>query len=247
MPMRLQYVMTFRRGPGGATTVPNLEDRPNTGGEPSVAREVSLTGATTATLSFDWRTTNGVDLSDSVIVEISANGGATWNQLQNFTGLNGANSGTASYDIVGFAASNTQVRLRVASGYGGGGETFRLDYIEIDYQIVLSGTELSVSQSDTPDPVNVVSSLAYSLTVSNAGPDDATGVRRRPFRTRTSTSCVTWWQILVGAPMAVISTTAAIMRPSIAMPYHRRFRPTLASAKSSMKRRRVRATQSATP
>jgi len=153
-----------------------LEDRPNTGGEPSVAREANLAGATTATLAFAWRTTNGVDLSDSVIVEISANGGATWNQLQNFTGLDGANSGTASYDIVGFAASNTQVRLRVASGYGGGGETFRLDYIEIDYQIVLSGTELSVSQSDTPDPVNVVSSLAYSLTVSNAGPDDATGV-----------------------------------------------------------------------
>jgi len=153
-----------------------LEDRPDTGGQPSAAREVNLAGATSAILSFDWRTTNGVDLTDSVVVEVSANGGATWTELQNFTGLSGANSGSASYDIAAFATATTQVRVRVNNLYGGGGETFRLDFIEIDYQIVLSGTELSVTQSDTPDPVNVVSSLAYSLTVSNAGPEDATGV-----------------------------------------------------------------------
>lgn len=153
-----------------------LEDRPDTGGDPSAAREVNLAGATSATLSFDWRTTNAVDPSDSVVVEVSANGGTTWSQLQNFTGLSGSNSGTANYDIAAYASSNTQVRIRVDSFYGGGGETFRLDFIEVDYQIVLSGTDLSVIQSDTPDPVNVASSLAYSLTVSNAGPDDATGV-----------------------------------------------------------------------
>lgn len=153
-----------------------LEDRPDTGGEPSAAREVNLAGATSATLSLDWRTTPGVDPSDSVVIEVSANGGATWIQLQDFTGLSGSNSGSASYDIASYASSNTQVRIRVNANYGNGGETFRLDYIEIDYQILLSGTDLSVTQSDTPDPVNVASSLAYSLTVGNSGPDDATGV-----------------------------------------------------------------------
>lgn len=153
-----------------------LEDRPNTGGDPSVAREVNLAGATSAVLSFDWRTTGGVDNSDSVVVEVSANGGASWSLLQNFTGLSGSNSGSASYDISTFASSNTRVRVRVNNLYGGSNESFRLNFIEIDYQVVLSGTDLSVTQSDTPDPVNVASSLGYTMTVRNAGPDDATGV-----------------------------------------------------------------------
>ena len=51
-----------------------------------------------------------------------------------------------------------------------------MSYVEIDYTIVLSGTDLSVTQADTPDPVNVVNPLSYTLTVDNNGPDDATGV-----------------------------------------------------------------------
>ena len=153
-----------------------LEDRPDTGGEPSVARQVNLAGATVATLSFDWRTTSNVDAPDSIIVEVSANGGATWTVLENFTGINGSSSGSRSYNITAYATANTQVRLRVNSGYGSNGEQFLLEYIEIDYTIVLSGTDLSVSQSDTPDPVNVVNTVGYTLTVVNNGPEPATGV-----------------------------------------------------------------------
>ncbi len=153
-----------------------VEDRPNTGGQPSAAREANLAGAIAATLSFDWRTTSGVDNSDSVIVEVSANGGGTWTTLENFTGLNGSNSGSRSYNIAAYASANTRVRIRVNNLYGGNNESFRLDFIEIDYQVALTGTELSISQTDTPDPVNVASSLSYTLTVSNAGPEDATGV-----------------------------------------------------------------------
>lgn len=153
-----------------------VEDRPDTGTQPSAARQVDLTGATAATLSFDWRTTGGVDPSDSVIVEISSNGGTSWTTLENFTGLNGSNSGSRSYDITPYATASTQVRIRVNNLYGGGGESFRLDFIEIDYQVALTGTNLSVSQTDTPDPVNVASNMSYTLNVSSAGPDDATGV-----------------------------------------------------------------------
>lgn len=153
-----------------------LEDRPNTGTQPSLAREANLAGATIATLNFDWRTTSGVDTSDSAIIEVSANGGSTWTTLENFTGLSGSNSGSRSYDITAFASSNTQVRLRINNLYGGGGETFRLEYLEIDYTIVLSGTDLSVTQTDSPDPVNVTDPLAYTLFIANNGPDDATGV-----------------------------------------------------------------------
>ncbi len=153
-----------------------LEDRPNTGGEPSATREANLAGATIATFSFDWRVTNNVDPSDSVTVEVSGDGGGSWTTLEVFTGLNGPDSGSRSYNIQPYASANTQIRFRVDNLYGGGGESFRLEFVEIDFTVILSGTELSVTQTDSPDPVNVVSPLSYTLTVDNNGPDDATGV-----------------------------------------------------------------------
>ena len=153
-----------------------LDDRPNTGGDPSVARQANLAGATSATLTFQWRTSNAIEASDSVVVEVSANGGSSWTTLRNFTGLNGGESGTDSYDITAYATGNTQVRIPVNQFYGGQQEFFFVEFIEIDYQVLLSGTDLGLSQSDTPDPVNVASGLAYTLIASNNGPEDATGV-----------------------------------------------------------------------
>lgn len=153
-----------------------LEDQPNTGGSPSATREANLLGATTATWNFDWRTTSGVDSSDAIVAEVSANGGGTWTILETFTGLSGSNSGSRSYDILPYASANTQVRFRVTNLYGGGNESFRLSYVEIDFTVILFGTDLSVAQTDLPDPVNVVSPLSYTLTVDNNGPEDATGV-----------------------------------------------------------------------
>lgn len=153
-----------------------LEDRPNTGGQPSAAREANLAGAMAATFSFDWRTTNGVDASDSITVEVSSNGGAAWTTLEVFTGLVGSTSGSRAYDITAFASANTQIRFRVTNLYGGPNESFRLNFVEIAYTIVLTGTDLSLTQTDTPDPVNVASPLSYALQVTNNGPDDATGV-----------------------------------------------------------------------
>ncbi len=153
-----------------------LDDRPNTGGDPGVARQANLAGATSATLRFQWRTSNSIEASDSVVVEVSSDGGGSWTTLRNFTGLDGGESGTDTYDITGFATANTQVRFRVNAFYGGQQEYFFVEFVEIDFQVVLSGTDLALSQSDTPDPVNVVSNLAYTLTAANNGPDDATGV-----------------------------------------------------------------------
>lgn len=153
-----------------------LDDRPNTDGEPSVARQANLAGATTATLRFDWDARNNLETSDSVVVEISANGGSTWTTLEDFTGIDDQDSGSRAYDITAYATATTQVRIRVNNGYGGSAERFRLEYIEIEYTIPLFGTDLSITQTDTPDPVNVASSLAYTLTAANAGPEDASGV-----------------------------------------------------------------------
>lgn len=154
----------------------SFDDQPNTNTQPSLAREANLAGASSATLNFDWRTTNGVDNSDSFIVEISADGGTNWTTLENFTGINGTSNGSRAFDITAYVAANTQVRFRVNNNYGGGNEFFIVDYIEIDYTVILSGTDLAVTQTDTPDPVNVTNPLSYTLTVTNNGPDDATGV-----------------------------------------------------------------------
>ena len=153
-----------------------IQDRTNGGPDPSAAREANLAGAATAVLSFDWEVTNSVDPPDSVTVEVSPDGGGSWTTLEVFTGIDGPASGSRSYDVAAFATANTQIRFRVDSGYRSGNERFEVEFVEIAYTIILTGTDLSVAQTDSPDPVNVASPLNYQLLVSNNGPDPATGV-----------------------------------------------------------------------
>lgn len=131
-----------------------LRDRPDTGTEPSLAREANLLGATIATLNFDWDLRR-VETNDSVVIEISSNGGPDWTVLEDFTGLTGTKSGSRSFYITAFAAVDTQIRFRVNNGYDGQRERFRVPFVEIVYTIVLSGTDMAISQTDTPDPVNI--------------------------------------------------------------------------------------------
>ncbi len=108
-----------------------LDDYPNTGGYPSAAREVDLSGASSATLDFDFRTTSGVDHSDAVAVEVSADGGTSWSVLETITGISGSTTGWRSYDISAYISSETQVRFRVSKYYGGTDELFKVDWVEI--------------------------------------------------------------------------------------------------------------------
>ncbi|MEM1178486.1 MAG: SdrD B-like domain-containing protein [Acidobacteriota bacterium] len=108
-----------------------LEDRPNTGGEPGVVREADLSGATHATLNFRFLTSYGVDADDAITVDVSNDGGATWNVLEVITGIHGEVDEERSFDITAFASENTQVRFRVTNKYGGKNEVFCLDYVEI--------------------------------------------------------------------------------------------------------------------
>ena len=113
----------------------NLDDRPNTGGDPSLAREVDLSSYASATLSFNFEITQQVDSSDSVVLEISDNGGTNWTELENFTGISSATTDTRSYDISTHMSANTQIRFRVNNGYGGNNEKFYVD----DLDIVVAG------------------------------------------------------------------------------------------------------------
>jgi subtilisin family serine protease len=111
-----------------------LDDQPDTRGEPSAARRVDLSGGyTSATFSFDFRVSAGVDLNDAIAVEISTNGGQDYTLLEMISWYSGAAAGSKSYDISDFISGDTTIRLRVANKYGGGDEFFFADNLQIAY------------------------------------------------------------------------------------------------------------------
>jgi len=109
-----------------------MDDRPDTGGQPSAEREADLSGFDSATFSFDFGTTPGVDPTDAAVVEISADGGGSWTVLETFTGINGASAGGRSFDVTGFMSASTRVRVRITNLYGGGNELFFVDNVQIE-------------------------------------------------------------------------------------------------------------------
>lgn len=110
-----------------------LMDRPDTGTTPGVAREVDLSSAIAAVLTFNYHTSSGVDADDAVTVDISKDGGATYTPLQTYTGIVGTSSGNGHFNITSYLAGNTRVRFWVSNNYGGADEFFFLDDIQIAY------------------------------------------------------------------------------------------------------------------
>ena len=126
-----------------------LDDCWDTGGEPSAARKVDLSGGcTTATFSFDFRTSWGVDWDDAVAVEVSSDGGANYTVLETITGISGATSGSRSFDILGFISAETTIRFRVSSKYGADNEYFFADDVQIEYEG--GGSEPTPTPTSTP-------------------------------------------------------------------------------------------------
>ncbi|MHB0960277.1 MAG: cadherin domain-containing protein, partial [Pirellulaceae bacterium] len=106
----------------------------------SIARAVDLSGMTSATLSFDFRTSFGVSPSDAVAVEVSSDGGTIWSTLETIANINGAISGTRSYDISAYASAGTQIRFRIsdllyADTYNAVDEFFYLDNVQVQYSV----------------------------------------------------------------------------------------------------------------
>lgn len=95
-----------------------------------VKREADLTGYGSATLSFSYRTSAGVDANDEVAVEVYYDGG-WYSMLEQFGGLVGEQSGSKIYDISAFISADTKVRVRLANNYGGSNEYFYIDELQI--------------------------------------------------------------------------------------------------------------------
>ncbi len=97
-----------------------IRTRDNDNGGEGLEREADLTGATSATLTYDYRRHNLDNSNDFTVVEISANGAAgPWTQLAQYAGPNNdSNYVSASHDITGYISVNTRIRFVTSSNMG---------------------------------------------------------------------------------------------------------------------------------
>ncbi len=117
-------------------------------GDNGLYREVDLSGATNASLSFDYAATSLDDSSREVFLEISDDGGGTWSELEHWVG-----SGTdvaltnTSYDISAFISNNTQIRFRTL-GFVDNSDQFFVDNFQVAYvSDLVRNSEFLVNQN----------------------------------------------------------------------------------------------------
>ncbi len=116
----------------------------NTTSNAAITREADTSTAYQMTLEFDFEMLGGIEADDAALLEISSNGGSSWTTLETFVGFSDGDSGSRSYDIAAYAASNMQVRFAVAPDdnsddccFGGGSERMEVDNLEINYCAVI--------------------------------------------------------------------------------------------------------------
>ena len=108
-----------------------LRDSPDTGTQPSAARQANLSGFSSATLTVSFHI-RGVESDDTVVIEVSNNGGSSYTALETLTGYTGTYISSRTYNISAYKASNTRVRFRIKSNYGGSDDFFKVDWVKID-------------------------------------------------------------------------------------------------------------------
>jgi SdrD B-like domain len=108
-----------------------LRDSPDTGTQPSAARQANLSGFASATLTVSFHI-RGVETDDAAVIEVSNNGGTSYTVLETLTGYTGTYTGSRTFNISSYKASNTRVRFRIKSNYGGDDDFFKVDWVKID-------------------------------------------------------------------------------------------------------------------
>jgi VCBS repeat-containing protein len=140
----------------------------------SATRAVDLSDVIDITLSFDFEIPfNNIDTGDSMLLEISSDGGSTWTLLENFTGYGDAITGSRSIAVdPSFATADTQIRFAVGNGYSGGNEYFQVDNVQIEYTIDPSLGTHTVQVLATSDDLTT-STTSIDINVVNAADDVA--------------------------------------------------------------------------
>ena len=109
-----------------------LQVQASDGGGEGAQREADLTGAGSATLTFDYKRKGLDNLNDYVTIDISANGDAgPWVELDRFEGpANDSSYLPVSYDISAYVSNNTRIRFLTSSKLAGN-ENVSFDNVEI--------------------------------------------------------------------------------------------------------------------
>jgi uncharacterized repeat protein (TIGR01451 family) len=124
--------------------------------EPSISRAVNLTGATSARLTFRYRTDTGVDAGDQlqILAGTGGTGGAFGTTVGTITGITGATTNwfTGTVPISG----NTAIRFTFPNNsYQQGTEFIYIDDVSITYNVSVTGTN---------PPELIAASSLYSFT-----------------------------------------------------------------------------------
>jgi uncharacterized repeat protein (TIGR01451 family) len=113
--------------------------------EPTIQREANLLGATSAVLSFDFRTDSGVDAADTIYIRARPINTAGWTTVGTFTGITGATSGTFSIDLASFPAllpftATAGIQFSFANNtYSSANEFFYVNNLSITYDVSVTG------------------------------------------------------------------------------------------------------------
>ncbi|MBK9947789.1 MAG: tandem-95 repeat protein [Nitrospira sp.] len=127
-----------------------LRFKPTTVGN-SLAREVDLSTATSATFSFSVPTS--FLTTGQILVQVSNNGGSSYTTLETITSASA--TGTYSYDISSYMASNTRIRFYASVADSSG---IRIDDVQVQYS---TGSTAYSTATDT---------IAVAVTAVNDGP-----------------------------------------------------------------------------
>lgn len=109
------------------------------GNNKGVQREVNLSGATAATLTFDYRSESLDRGNEYVNLEIFSNGGASWTKLDRFKGpQNDVANQLTSYNITPYISATTRIRLLGSAGLDSTTDVVYFDNIEIASSFVVA-------------------------------------------------------------------------------------------------------------
>ncbi len=154
-----------------------LRVKDNDGGGEGVQRELDLSGYTSATLSFIYRRRGLDNSSDYVTVDVSADGGSTWTELDRLQGsANDASYLSASYDISSYIAANTRIRFLSSSSLGNSDRVY-FDNVEIsaDTGGCVIADHFAITHSGTSSTCSVESVIITVQDNSDATVTDYTG------------------------------------------------------------------------
>ena len=174
--------------------------------EPTIRRRANLTGATSATLIFDYRTDTGVDAGDTIYIEAATADAGPFTIIGTFTGIAGASSGSFTGSLNAYISANTTIRFRFANNnYTQATENFYVDDLFITYDVPVTSPTIF-----PPDLINGYTLLAgQSITLTFLVSIDnplATGIE-----SITNTAFVTATQL----PMPIgASVTNQVVNPS---------------------------------